>query len=72
MVITFVIGDMYGHRLDMMYTGKAPTMKKRVASIELTPEQIAKISLKKVGVDLGKDQYEEIMEIFLEESNDTN
>ncbi len=67
MIITFEIADMYSHRMDMMYAGKAPALRRRIVSIELTPEQISQIGLKMIGHDCGKDQYEEIMDLFVGE-----
>ena len=39
----------------------------RSVSIELTPEQMEKIKLLKVGIDRGKDVYESYSKCFLEE-----
>lgn len=68
MKIIFEIANMHAYRLDMMYAGKAPALARRVVSIELTPEQVEKLDLKKVGYDSGADVYEEIMALYLEES----
>jgi hypothetical protein len=66
MKITFVLGDMYGYRLDTMYTGKAPALTKRSVTIELTEEQVKQINIRQVGTDCGKPQYEDVFDVFIE------
>ena len=45
---------------------------RRLVSIELTPEQLAMIEPRKLGVDCGQDRHEEVGEVWLEDVEATD
>ncbi len=66
MKITFVIANLFAFRQEMIHAGIPSRMERRTIRIRLTPEQIKMIGLRQVGLDAGKPQYEEIVDIFIE------
>ena len=65
MKLLIIINDGYSKYLEYEYTGILNAPNRRSVEIELTPEQINKISLRKIGVDKGKDVTESIESISL-------
>lgn len=65
MELLFLISDADGRYLEYQATGQLNAPRKRAVEIELTPEQIEKIGLKKIGVDCGKDVMERIESVSL-------
>ena len=60
MRIIFVINDSYKKYVEYQNTGVLNAPNRRAVEIELTPEQIEKIGVKKIGIDCGKDVIETI------------
>jgi len=66
MKITFVIADTWTSICQKEITGDSMPAKKRIVTIELTKEQKEKLFLNCVGSSGGKDIFEEIFEVFVE------
>jgi len=60
MKILFIINDGDGRCLEYEHTGILNAPHRRAVEIELTPEQIEKINIQKIGVSCGKDVMETI------------
>ena len=65
MKILFVINNSLGTYLEYEHTGILNTPNRRAVEIDLTPEQIKKIGLRKIGVNCGEDLMETIESISL-------
>jgi hypothetical protein len=63
MKILFVISDIEGAALPVKYLGWPLVVKRRAVEIELTPEQMEKLSIQKLGTSLGQDILETIESI---------
>ena len=69
MKILFVINDGDGRYLEFEHIGILNAPHRRSVEIELTPEQIDKIGIRKIGVSYGKDITETIESISLMDNN---
>ena len=65
MKILFVINDGDGKYMDYTHTGVLNAPNRRAVEIELTPEQVEKIGIKKIGYDCGRDVMETIESVSL-------
>ena len=65
MKILFVINDADSQRIEYEHTGVLNAPHRRAVEIELTPEQIEKIGIRKIGTDCGRDVTETIESISL-------
>ena len=66
MKITFIIANTWETAMRLNFENECVPYRKRIVTIDLTPEQKEKLILRKVGVDRGQDVYEEIIECFIE------
>lgn len=62
----FILADTYRTYLATAFDNEHVPYRKRIVTIELTPEQMEAIKPRKVGVDQGKDVYEEVLDVILE------
>jgi hypothetical protein len=67
MKILFVIDDRNRCYMEYEFTGVMSSPKRRAVEIELTPEQVEKLGIRKLGVDCGRDIMETIESISLTE-----
>jgi hypothetical protein len=65
MKILFVINNGESVIAEYICTGVLNAMSRRAVEIELTPEQIKKLGIRKIGSDRGKDLFETIESISL-------
>lgn len=65
MKILFVINDGDGRYMEYEHTGILNAPTRRAVEIELTPEQVEKIGIRKIGVNCGKDVMETIESVSL-------
>ena len=65
MKLLVVISDANGRHLEYQMTGIFNPPHIRTVEIELTNEQLEQIGLRKIGVDRGRDIYENIREVAL-------
>lgn len=65
MKILFVINDGDARRMEYEYTGVLNAPNRRAVEIELTPEQVEKIGIRKIGVSCGKDVMETVESVSL-------
>ena len=65
MKIIFVINDSDVRYMEYQHTGVLNGPNRRAVEIELTPGQIEKIGIRKIGVDCGRDVIETIESISL-------
>ena len=65
MELLFIISDVNGRYMEYQATGHLNNPHKRAVEIELTPEQVEKIGLKKIGVNSGMDVMETIESVSL-------
>lgn len=65
MKLLFVINDGDARIMEYEHTGVLNTPNRRAVEIELTPEQVEKIGIRKIGVSCGKDIMETIESISL-------
>lgn len=65
MKILFVINDGDGKYMDYTHTGVLNSPNRRSVEIELTPEQVEKIGIKKIGYDCGRDVMETVESVSL-------
>ena len=70
MKITFILANNHAARMDVIHANFSSTPPKRSVTIDLTPEQIEKIGIKKIGTNYGKDVYEEIHDVFVESKSE--
>lgn len=65
MKILFVINDGDAHYMEYEHTGILNAPNRRAVEIELTPEQVEKIGIRKIGVNCGRDVMESIESVSL-------
>lgn len=65
MKLLFVITDADGRYIEYQATGQLNNPHKRAVEIELTPEQIEKLKLKTIGINVGRDVKETIESVSL-------
>lgn len=65
MKILFVINDGDGKYMDYIHTGVLNAPNRRAVEIELIPDQVEKIGIRKIGVNCGKDVMETVESISL-------
>lgn len=66
MRVTFIIADTYRAEVAMIHEGQTCPYRKRSVTIDLTDEQIAAISPRRVGKRGPDEVYEEVLECFIE------
>jgi len=64
--ITFIFADTYRTEVAITCEGEHMPYRRRSVTITLTPEQMDKITLKKVDIRHGEIAYEEIVDCFIE------
>lgn len=67
MKLHFVLADTWRTYMAEAYSGEHHPYKKRIVTIELTPEQIKAVKPRKVGTNGGEPVYEDLLEIIPEE-----
>lgn len=65
MKILFIINDGNSRFMEYQCTGILNAPNRRAVEIELTPEQVEKIGIQKIGIDCGRDVMETIESISL-------
>ena len=65
MKILFVINNGNACFMEYEHTGILNSPKRRAVEIELTPEQIDKIGISKIGVSCGKDIMESVESVSI-------
>jgi hypothetical protein len=65
MKILFVINDGDARYIEYEHTGVFNAPNRRAVEIELTPEQVEKIGIRKIGVNYGKDVMETVERVSL-------
>ncbi len=65
MKIIFILNDIDARYMEYQHTGILNAPNRRAVEIELTPEQVEKIGIRKIGVDHGRDITETIESISL-------
>ena len=63
MEIIFIINDSPARYIEYQHAGVLNAPNRRAVKIELTPEQIKQIGIKKIGFDCGNDVMETIESI---------
>ncbi len=62
----FILADTHRTYIAVVHENEHVPYRKRIVTIELTPEQLKAIEPRKVGVDRGKAVYEELLDVMLE------
>jgi len=62
----FVLADTLATYLSLIYENEHRPYRKRVVTIELTPEQMEAIAPRSVGWCDGTERYEELLDVILE------
>lgn len=70
MKLHFILADTHQTRMRLIHENEWVPYKKRVVTIELTPEQSEQIRPRLVGHEGNSDCFEEILEVFMEEEED--
>lgn len=65
MKIVFVINNVGARYVEYKDTGVLNAPNRRAVEIELTPEQVEKIGIRKIGFDCGEDVMETIESVSL-------
>ena len=65
MKILFVINDGDARYMEYEHTGILNAPNRRAVEIELTPEQVEKLGIRKIGVSCGKDIVETVESVSL-------
>ena len=65
MKILFVLNDGDARYVEYEHTGILNARNRRAVEIELTPEQIEKIGIRKIGINCGKDINETVESVSL-------
>ncbi len=65
MHILFILNDVDARYMEYEHTGVLNAPNRRAVEIELTPEQLKKIGIRKIGVNCGKDIVETVESISL-------
>lgn len=66
MKLSVLILDRWRTTVAIIHENSYVPYGRRVVQIELTPDQIEKIKLRSVGVDRGKDCFEEYGDVWIE------
>lgn len=66
MKVTFILADTVSTYLALVHENEHKPYRKRTATIELTPEQVAAIGIRETGFVSGVEKHEEILECFVE------
>lgn len=66
MKLHFILADTYRTYIAVVHENEHVPYRRRIVTIELTPEQMEAIKPRKVGKDRGKDVYEELLEVIPE------
>lgn len=66
MKVTFVLADTHRTYVAVVHENEHVPYRRRTVTIELTPEQVAQLAPRRVGVSQGADVYEETLTCWLE------
>lgn len=66
MKLHFILADTYRTYLATAFDGEHVPYRKRIVTIELTPEQMEAIKPRKVGMWGENEVYEEVLDVILE------
>ncbi len=66
MKLHFILADTYRTYLATTFENEHVPYKKRIVTIELTPDQLDAIRPHKVGTSGGNEVYEEVLDVILE------
>lgn len=72
MRVTFILADTHATHIAAVYENEHRPYRKRTVSIELTPEQVAALKPRPVGVLNGVEQVEELLECFVDSEPTTD
>jgi len=65
MKLIIILNDSEGRQLEYQHTNVLNAPSRRSVQIELTPEQVEKIGIRKIGVSCGKDIMETIESVSI-------
>jgi len=66
MKLHFILADTHRTYVAVVHENEHVPYRKRIVTIELTPEQMEVIKPRKVGEMQGKEVYEELLDVILE------
>ncbi len=66
MKLHFILADTHRTYVAVVHENEYVPYRKRIVTIELTPEQMEKIKPRKIGEMQGKEVYEELLDVILE------
>lgn len=66
MKLTVILANTFPTEISLIYENEWQPYRRRTVQIELTPEQIEKITPQKVGERRGEDVYEILLQSWLE------
>ncbi len=66
MKLHFILADTHRTYVAIVHENEHVPYRKRIVTIELTPEQMEAIKPRKIGEMQGKEVYEELLDVILE------